>query len=98
MKGVLDEKFSSRWVCCGCDKFSIFEGHHLKVTLQLKYKVVPFFIGVHYITHQTNLAIVVLSKLPLVSHTGSMLQFIYSFFIHSLKKFLKFAKFVEILV
>jgi len=42
--------------------------------------------------HMTNITIVVLSKLPLVSRIEFMLHSLYSFFAHNLKKFLKFTK------
>ncbi len=57
----------------------------------------PFLIGVHCMAHKTNLTIVVLSKLPLVSRIKSMLQFLYSFFAHNFKKLLEFTKFVKTL-
>ncbi len=62
----------------------------------MKSCIAPFLIGVHYLAHQTNLALV-LSKLPLVFRIKSMLQFLYSFFAHNLKKFLQFTKFVKTL-
>jgi hypothetical protein len=45
--------------------------------------------------HKTNLTIVILSKFLLASHIKFMLQSLYSFFAHNLKKLLKFTKFVE---
>jgi hypothetical protein len=47
--------------------------------------------------HKINITVVVLSKLPLVSHTEFMLHSLYSFFAHNLKKFLKFTKLAKTL-
>lgn len=47
---LLVEKLGSRWVCIGCDKDFMFQG--TKVTSQLKFCVIPFSIGVHYMAHK----------------------------------------------
>jgi hypothetical protein len=39
-----------------------------------------YLFSVHYVTHQTNLTILVLNKLALVMHIKNMLQSLYSFF------------------
>jgi hypothetical protein len=70
--GLLVETFGSRCVCIGCDKNFVFQIHYIKVTSQLKYYVILFLIGVHYMAHITNL-VVVLSKVPLVSYIEFML-------------------------
>jgi len=51
----------------------------------------------HYIIDITNLTVVVLSKLPLVSHIEFMLQSLYSFFAYNPKKFLEFTKLAKTL-
>jgi len=71
--GLLVENFGSWWVCIGCDKKFVFQIHYIKVTFQLKYHVIPYLIGVHCMAHITNLVVVVLSKLPLVSYIEFML-------------------------
>jgi len=63
----------------------------------MKFHTTPFLIGVHCTTHKTNLTIVILSKLPLVSCIEFMIQSLYSFFAHNPKKFLEFIKLVETL-
>lgn len=95
--GLLVEKLGSQWVCIGCDKNFVFQIHYIKVTSQLKYRVIPFLIGVHCMAHITSLIVIVLSKLPLVSYIEFMLWFLYSFFAHSLKKFMECCKFAKIL-
>lgn len=47
--------------------------------------------------HMTNIIVVVLSKLPLVSRIEFMLHSFYWFFAHNLKKFLKFTKLTKTL-
>jgi len=75
----------------------VFKGHQIEVVFQQKFHTAPFLIGVHYMAHKTNLAIVILSKLLLVSCIEFMLQSLYSFFALNLKKFLKFTMFAETL-
>jgi hypothetical protein len=47
--------------------------------------------------HKTKITVVVLSKLPLVSHIEFMLHSLYSVFAHNFKKFLKFIKLTKTL-
>jgi hypothetical protein len=47
--------------------------------------------------HQTNLIVLVLSKMNLVTNIESMLQSLYAFFSHNPKKFLKFFNLVKTL-
>ncbi len=70
---LLVEKCGSWWVCISCDKKFVFQGNYIKVTFQLKSHVTPFLIGVHCMAHRTNLVVVMLSKLPLVSCIEFML-------------------------
>lgn len=46
----------------------MLQGYHINVITQVKENIAPYFIGVHYMAHQTNLAIVVLLKMPLMFH------------------------------
>jgi hypothetical protein len=69
----------------------------LAFTTQVKENTALYLLGVHYMAHQTNLAIVVLLKMPLMSHNEAMLQSLYAFFIHSPKKYLEFVKLVKTL-
>ncbi len=46
--------------------------------------------------HRTNLAIQTLLNLSLVFHIEGLLQYLYVFFIHNLKRHLEFTKLVEI--
>lgn len=70
-------------MCLGCDGDSVFQGNRSVVTTQIRESVVPFLFGVYSMAHRTNLAVQVLSKLPLVSGLEKLLQSLYIFF-HSL--------------
>jgi len=82
-EGLTNFDMASKWIYLGCDGDSVFEGIQYGVITQTKEQITPFFIGVHYVAHQTNVAILVLSKLSLVMHIESMLQSLYAFFSHS---------------
>jgi hypothetical protein len=60
------------------------------VITQIRKQFASYLLGVHYVAHQTNLTILVLSKLSLVMHIESMLESLYGFFLHSPKKLLEF--------
>jgi hypothetical protein len=51
-----------------CDGNNAFQGSKISVTTQMKELMVPFVIGMHCFVHQTNLAMLILSKLSLVVH------------------------------
>jgi hydrogenase/urease accessory protein HupE len=72
--GLVEEQLASCWVCFGCDKDSMFQGHHIGITMQVKENTTPYFIGVCYMAHQINLAIVALSKVPFVFCIEAMLH------------------------
>jgi hypothetical protein len=72
-RGILCDEFDLRWVCLNSYGNFVFQEYCFQITSQFKSKVTPFFISVHQMAHQTNLAIVVLFKLPLVSCIESML-------------------------
>ncbi len=95
--GLTNSNIASKWICLGCDSDLIFQGIWSRVINQIKEQIAPFLIGVHYVTHQTNLAILVLSKLSLVMHIESMLQSLYAFFSHNPKKVLKFVNLAKTL-
>jgi len=62
------------------------------VIIQIQHQYAPFVIGVHCITHGTNL-----SNIPLVSCIKNLLQCLYGYFNHNPKKYLEFTKLVEIM-
>ncbi len=77
---------------------NVFQGTRTSITKQIHDHYVPNkYLGIHCMTHHTNLAMQTLSNLPLVIYLENLLQTLHSYFAHSLKKHLKFTKFIEIL-
>jgi hypothetical protein len=71
--GILDEDLGLRWVRLGFDENFGFQGHHIGVISQLKFRVVFVFVDVHCMTHQTNSVIVVFSISSFKFHIELML-------------------------
>ncbi len=71
--GILDEDLGFKWVCLGFEENFVFQGHHIGVISQLKFKVVFVFLDLHCMIDQTNLVIVVVSILSFKFHTELML-------------------------
>ncbi len=88
----------SKLISMGCDDNSIFQDAIISVTTKMKKMVVPFMIEIHCFVQQTNLVMLVLSKLNLVAWLEVLLQAIYVFFFHSFKKFLEFQKLCGVLI
>jgi hypothetical protein len=77
---------------------NVFQGTRTSITKQIHDNYVPNkYLGIHCMTHHTNLAMQTLSNLLLVVYLENLLQTLYSYFAHSFKKHLKFTKFIEIL-
>jgi hypothetical protein len=58
---------ASKWInYFVCDDDYVFEGIQFGVITQTREQIAPYLIGVHCVAHQTNLTILVLSKLSLV--------------------------------
>jgi hypothetical protein len=70
---LTQEETTKRLICFGADGASIFQGCHTGMTFQLKEKFVPYMMGQHCMAHQTNLAIQVLSNLPMVAKLEDLL-------------------------
>jgi len=66
------------------------------VTIQLKEENAPFMIGVHCMSHGTNLAVQTLFKMGIVRKIEDVLQSLYTYFSHSPKKTQKFVDLVDI--
>jgi len=66
------------------------------VTIQLKEENAPFTIGVHCMSHGTNLAVQTLFKMGIVRKIEDVLQSLYTYFSHSPKKTQKFVDLVDI--
>jgi hypothetical protein len=83
--GFTNFDMASKWICIGCDSDLIFQSIWFGVITQIKEQIAPFLIVVHCVTHQTNLAILVLNKISLVMHIEGMLQSFMHFF-HTIQK------------
>jgi hypothetical protein len=90
--GVPRDQTTQKLNCFGVDGVDVFQGIKSGVTKQIKENYAPHSIGVHYVTHRTNLAMQTLSKLPLVIWLENMLQTLHSYFAHSPKRHLEFTK------
>jgi hypothetical protein len=91
------EELVGKLVIIKCDDNNVFKGHKSKVTLQFKEKVTPLDPWVHCFAHKMNLIIITLSNVPMVHQLKLLLHNLYIFFAHSLKKFAKFQKFINLL-
>jgi hypothetical protein len=91
------EELATKLVSMGCDGSFVFQGHQIGVTMEFKEVVAPFMSGVHCFAHKTNLAMITLFNLPFVHQLEGVLQNLYVFFTHSLKKFLEFHKLAKLI-
>jgi hypothetical protein len=86
-KGLLEfgglrlEELAGKLVSMGCNGSSVIQGHQMGVTMQFKKNVTPFFNGVHCFAHKTNLAMIILSNLPIMRQLEGVLQSLYGFFV-----------------
>jgi hypothetical protein len=64
--GISESNLASKLVCFGVDGVTTFQGPKTNVITQLK-KNTPFMLGVHCVTHQTNLVVQTLYRLTLVT-------------------------------
>jgi len=72
-EGLRVEQIASKVVCFGSNDVSVFTNVHMGVATELKSKMTPFFIVVHYMAHHINLVVQTLSTLPLVSKLEGLL-------------------------
>jgi hypothetical protein len=78
--GLGVEELARKLVNIGCDESSVFQGYQTSMTMQSKNKVAPFITRMHCFAHQTNLAVITLSNVPLVHQLEGILQSMYVFF------------------
>jgi hypothetical protein len=91
------EELVGKLVSIKCDGNNVFQGHKSRVTLQFKEKVAHFLTWIHCFIHKTNFIVITLLNVPMVHWLKLLLQSLYVFFAHSLKKFAKFQKFTNLL-
>ncbi len=70
--GLIKVEVSKRLLCFGENNVNTFQD--VEMELQSKFGCyVPFFIGIHYTAHQTNIAVQKLSHLPTVTQLKDLL-------------------------
>jgi hypothetical protein len=84
--GLPPSEIAGKLISFGADRVSMFQGVRTGVTVQLKDSHAPFVMGIHCMSHRTNLAVQTLLQVPLVAWIEDMLQSLYSFFSHSPKR------------
>jgi hypothetical protein len=96
--GVLDSDGSKleKLVCFGVDGTVNFYGGRSGLTIELIEKHALYLMEVHYMSHQTNVAVQALSNLPLVSKNETLFQALHSYFTSSPKRYLEFTKLIKI--
>jgi len=95
--GIGLEKLGAKFMNMGCDQNNVFQGHQRWYDVVVQRKSYSFFIGIHYFAHKTNLAMVDVSKLHLVCWLEGILQALYVFLVHNLKKNLEFHKLAKLI-
>ncbi len=95
--GLGVEELTRKLASIGSDKSSIFQGHQTCMTTHIKDKVAPFITKMHCFAHWTNLVVITLSNVPLLHQLEGILQNIYVFYLHNLKKFVEFQKLANLL-
>jgi hypothetical protein len=66
-EGLKVEKLKVKFLSMGYNVNNVFQAARTNVTTQMKENVVPFLMEIHCFTHQTNLVVLILSKLSLVA-------------------------------
>jgi hypothetical protein len=94
--GLVNSVVAKRLVCFRADGVSVIQGCRAGVTQQLKEQDALFLLGVHCMTHYSNLAVEPLSNLPVVSKLESLCQSLYTYFCTSSKKHLEYHKLADI--
>ncbi len=92
-----NSNMASKWIYLGCDGDSVFQGIWFRVIIQTKEQIASFLIGVYYVAYQTNLVILVLSKLSLIMHIEICYSPCMPFFSHNPKKVLEFVNLAKTL-
>ncbi len=72
--GVGVKDLGLKLISMGCDGNNVFQGARVGGTIQMKKIVVPFMIKVHCFAHLTNLDVLVLLKLSLMTWLEVLLQ------------------------
>jgi hypothetical protein len=96
--GVGVKDLGLKVISMGCDNNNIFQDAKTGVITKMKKPIVPFMIEVYCFVQQTNLVMLVLLNFNLAAQLEMLLQAMYVFFFHSLKKFLEFQKLFDVFI
>ncbi len=88
--GLNVEQSGTKLISMNCDGNNVFQGVKVGVITQMKENVAPFRMGIHYFVHQTNLVVLVLSKLSLLFNWKYFCMLYMSFFLVDLRNSLYF--------
>ncbi len=97
IRGLPNETLSFKLICFTIDDVNVFHGAKIGVTLQIQMDYVLHMQGIHYMAHQTNLAMETFFMLNMVNRLENLLQTLYAYFSLSLIKHLELNKLVEIM-
>jgi hypothetical protein len=75
--GLIKVEVPKRLLCFGENNVNIFQDVRNGVTIQIQECYVPFFFGIRYMAHQTNLAIQKRFHLPTVTTSTIVLLFFF---------------------
>jgi hypothetical protein len=84
--GLIKNVVAKRLMCFEADGILMFQGYRSNIIQQLKEQDAPFMLGVHCMTHCTNLAVEPLSNLHVVAKLETICQTLYIYFSMSSKK------------
>jgi len=82
-------------MCLGVDGVSTFQGVRSRIIVLMKTQQAPFFVGIHYMPHRTNIIMQSFFSMPMVSKLKDLLQSLYGYFLSSPKCHLEFTKLIE---
>jgi hypothetical protein len=95
--GLLTREDVAKNLCFHVDGVFFFQGGKTRLIKQIKEAWAPFSMGVHCVTHRTNLAVQSLSNLIFIAHIKASMVNLYNYFYHSPKQHLEFQKLVTIM-
>ncbi len=96
--GLAKGQLTFQWIYLVCDDDFAFQGHCMGVHVQIKDTLPLYLMNVHYMVHQTNLVVMVLLQMFLVSPIEAMFHVLHCFFGHNSKEYLELNMFAKILV
>ena len=95
--GISRRTVAEKFVSFGADGVSVFQGSRTGVTRRLKDDHAPWMHGNHCMSHRFQLAIMILSKMGVVSNVEDLLGGLYGYFSHSPKCHNEFVKLATVM-